>query len=224
MNRLRHATIGVAASCLLTLTTNASRAENYALDLSHTSILFGINHFNFSYTYGRFNQAQGAFVWDNANPAASRFQLAIPVASIDTNDAKRDGHLKNADFFNAQQFPQITFQSTSVSPARQDNPNGDKFDIAGNLTMHGVTKQVVLPMKKLGEGPGPYGKYRCGFFCQTTLNRSDFGMTNMVPQIGDQVAVTISFEGIRQGGEGSGSAAKPVGSGSAPVGGSSGKR
>ena len=76
-------------------------------------------------------------------------------------------------------------------------------------------------MKKLGEGPGPYGKYRCGFFCQTTINRSDFGMTNMIPNIGDQVAVTISFEGLREGAAGSGSAPQPVGSGSATKGSSS---
>ena len=86
------------------------------------------------------------------------------------------------------------------------------FDVTGNFTMHGQTREVTLPMKKLGEGPGPFGKYRCGFFCQTTLNRSDFGMTNMIPNIGDEVAVTISFEGIREGGD--------AGSGTAPDAGS----
>lgn len=231
MNRFRPFAICVVASCLLLTTARESRADNYAIDGSHTSMIFGISHFGYSYTYGRFNEVQGNFVWDNANPAASRFVLAIATASIDTNDEKRDGHLRGADFFNAGQFPQIVFQSTSVRPAMQNNPKGDKFDVVGNLTMHGVTKQVTLPLKKLGEGMGPYGKYRSGFFCQTTIKRSDYGMANMIPKIGDQVAVTISFEGTREGAAGSGSQPKPVGSGSAskgsgsaPKAGSSGKR
>jgi len=237
MYRFRQFAVIVAASCLLLTTSHESRADNYALDGQHTSIIFGISHFNYSYTYGRFNKVQGSFAWDNANPAASKFVLAIEAASIDSNDMERDKHLRGADFFNANQFPQIIFQSTSVRPAAQNNPKGDKFEVAGTLTIHGVTKQVTLPMKKLGEGPGPFGKYRCGFFCQTTIRRSDYGMTNMLPKIGDQVAITISFEGTRDGAAGSGSATgsgsqpKPVGSGSAPKGsgsapkgGSSGKR
>lgn len=217
MRRFSHTATALLAGCLLFTANQATAADNYSLDISHTSIIFGISHFNYSYTYGRFNKAQGSFQWDDANPAASQFVLAIDAASIDTNDPKRDDHLRNADFFNANQFPQIVFQSTAVRSKGENN-----YDVVGNLTMHGVTKQVTLPVKKLGEGPGPYGKYRCGFFCQTTLNRSDFGMSGMLPNIGNQVAITISFEGLRQGGTGSGtaaagpgSAAKPAGSGSA---------
>ncbi len=206
MNRFRQFAIYVAASCLLLTMTCESRADSYALDGSHTSIVFGISHFGYSYTYGRFNRTQGSFAWDNANPAASRFVVAIEAASLDSNDQKRDDHLRGADFFNVNQFPQIIFQSTSVRPAQQNNPQGNVYDVVGNLTIHGVTKQVTLPMKKLGEGLGPYGKYRCGFYCQTTINRSEFGMTNMIPKIGDQVAITISFEGTREGAAGSGSA------------------
>ena len=187
MNRLRHAILTVAVSCLLLGTFSESHADNFAVDNAHSSVIFGISHFGYSYTYGRFSQIRGNFSWDNANPAASRFVVAIDTASIDTNDAKRDDHLRSADFFNANQFPQIIFQSTSVRPAQQ-NPNGNMYDVIGNLTMHGVTKQVTLPMKKMGEGNGPYGKFRSGFFCQTTLKRSEYGMTNMVPNIGDQVA------------------------------------
>ena len=211
MKRFRQTAATLAACYFMLGATRVTAADSYSLDMSHTSIIFGISHFNYSYTYGRFNKAQGSFNWDNANPAASQFVLAIDTASIDTNDAKRDDHLRNADFFNANQFPQIVFQSTTIKPT-----GDNKFDITGNLTMHGVTKQVTLPVTKLGEGKGPYGKYRSGFFCQTTLNRSDFGMSNMLPNIGNQVAITISFEGIRQGGGGSGSAA--AGSGSAPLG------
>ena len=147
-----------------TLSATDTRAAQYDLDKSHTSILFGISHLGYSYTYGRFNEAEGKFTWDNANPAASQFQFLIKVASIDSNDPKRDDHLRNADFFNASQFPHITFQSTSVRPATSNNVAGNMYDVTGNFTMHGKTKQITLPMKKLGEGPGPYGKYRTGFF------------------------------------------------------------
>ncbi len=198
------------AACLtlgaVLLTTNAAHSAQYALDKSHTSILFGISHLGYSYTYGRFNDAEGKFTWDNANPAASSFQLLIKTASIDSNDKARDDHLRNADFFNASQFPHITFVSTKVEALPQPGPSGQTHNVTGNLTMHGVTKQIVLPLKKLGEGKGPFGKYRTGFSCQTTLKRSEFGMTNMLPNIGDEVAVTISFEGLRQGADGSGSA------------------
>jgi len=243
MKRFYQSAVSMAVCLFGLASTNQAHAESYLIDESHTSIIFGISHFNYSYTYGRFSLGKGSnFVWNNANPSSSQFQLIIPTASIDTNDQKRDGHLRGADFFNANQFPQIVFQSTAVKPSGENN-----YDVVGNLTMHGVTKQVTLPVRKLGEGTGPYGKYRCGFFCQTTINRSDFGMNKMIPDIGNQVAITISFEGIRQGGagsgsapagsaiaapSGSGSAAKPAtgsglapkGSGSAPKAGSSGTR
>jgi len=219
MHGLRKSALSVAASCLLLSANSELQADNYKIDPSHTSIIFGISHLKYSYTYGRFSINPGSnFVWNNANPSTSQFQIAIPVVSIDSNDPKRDAHLRNADFFNANQFPQIIFQSTSVTPTLQDNPAGNKYDVVGNLMMHGVTRQITLPMKKLGEGPGPAGKHRCGFFCQTFIKRSDFGMANMIPDIGDQVAITISFEGVREGAAGSGSAPKAAGSGSAPKG------
>ena len=229
MKSIRRSVCCIAAGLFVCLPVLGQAADSYDLDNSHTSIIFGISHLGYSYTYGRFNTAQGNFVWDSANPAASKFAIAITTASIDSNDKGRDDHLRGPDFFNAAQFPQIVFQSTSVRKSTTD-PSGKMYDVTGNFMMHGVTKQVTLPMKLLGEGQGPFGKYRCGFFCQTTLKRSEFGMTNMIPNIGDDVAVTISFEGTRTG-SGSGSAALPPGSGSAAkpagagaVGGSSGTR
>jgi len=198
MHRLLKSVV-YASVCFLAVCRGQLRAENYLVDKSHASLIFGVSHFGYSYTYGRFSfDERSNFVWDKSNPAASKFQLVIPVASIDSDDPKRDDHLRNADFFNAKQFPHMIFQSTSVRPAQLDNPEGNKYDVVGNLTMHGVTKEVTLPVTKMGEGLGPYGKYRSGFFCQTTLKRSDFGMAHMIPNIGDEVAITISFEGTLQ--------------------------
>jgi len=214
--------LGQVARC------DALRAESYAIDAAHTSVIFGISHLGYSYTYGRFNKVSGGYQLDRANPAASQFQLVIDAASIDTNDPKRDEHLRGPDFFNAKQFPVISFQSARIVPKQSDR--GTIYEVTGNLTIHGVTRQVTLPIQKQGEGKGPYGNYRTGFLCQTSLKRSEFGMTNMIPMAGDEVAVTISFEGVRQGGAAaSGSAggatrapAAPA-KGSGPAGGSGAK-
>ncbi len=187
--------VAVAATLCVTLHGNSVQAANYTLDPSHTSIIFGINHLGYSFTYGRFSKVSGAFVWDDANPAGGQFQIVIDASSIDSNDTSRDEHLRGPDFFNANQFPTIAFQSTSITP--MPNKPGS-FNLSGNLTIHGVTRQVTIPLKKLGEGNGPFGNYRSGFICQTSVRRSDYGMTTMLPNIGDDVAITISFEGIRQ--------------------------
>ncbi len=223
--------------CSLVAGGQVQGAEHYMVDGSHTSVVFGVSHMGYSYTYGRFNKLSGAYVLDRANPAASQFQLTIDAASIDSNDQKRDEHLKGPDFFNVKQFPVISFQSTRVTPQQTDNKT--IYQVTGNLTIHGVTRPVTLPVQKLDEGNGPAGNYRTGFLCQTNLKRSEFGMTNMIPMIGDEVAITVSFEGLRQSApagsssapkEGSGTAsapaAQPAGSGSAEKqqGGGSGAR
>lgn len=186
----------VALMLVAVLLPQSSSGETFVIENSHTSVIFGVSHFGYSYTYGRFNKVKGGFNLDRENPAASQFQIMIDATSIDSNDPKRDEHLKGPDFFNVKQFPVITFQSTGVNV--ETTEKGEIYNIAGKLTMHGVTKDVVLPVQKLGEGKGPYGKYRCGFLCQSKLKRSDYGMTNMVPNIGDEIAVTVSFEGVRQ--------------------------
>lgn len=186
--------LGLVALALAAGQTTA--AENYQLEASHTSVIFGVSHMGYSYTYGRFNKVNGSYVLDRANPGGSKFALNISVDSIDTNDAKRDVHLKSPDFFNASQFPVISFDSTKVAVEKSDK--GTFYNVTGNLTMHGVTKEITLPLKMLGEGKGMQGEYRTGFYLDTRLKRSEWGMANMVPAIGDEIAITISFEGVRQ--------------------------
>jgi polyisoprenoid-binding protein YceI len=175
-----------------------ARADDFAIDNSHTSVIFGVSHLGYSITYGRFNNVSGTFTLDAKGPEASTFQVAIDVASIDTNDAKRDEHLRGPDFFNAGEFPVISFKSTKVAPRKTET--GIVLDVTGDLTMHGVTKPITLELQKLGEGPGPGGNdFRTGFSGQAKLKRSDFGMTGMVGPVGDEVAITISIEGVRKG-------------------------
>ena len=167
-------------------------ADDFNLDNSHASLIFGVSHFGYSYTYGRFNKMGGQFSFDKANLPAAKFEFTIDASSVDTNDAKRDEHLRGPDFFDAKQFPTIKFKSKSITPTEAG------MDVVADVTMHGVTREITIPMQYLGEGPGPYGKYRCGFNSQFIAKRSDFGMKGMVPNIGDDISITFSFEGIKK--------------------------
>ena len=181
--------VAIIASGLVCPSANAA---DFVLDNSHASLVFGVSHLGYSSTYGRFNTVNGDFSYDKDQPLASQFRFTIDCNSIDTNDAKRDEHLKAADFFDVKRFPKITFVSTDVQ--QMDGV----LQVTGNMTMRGKTKQVTMPLEYVGEGEGPYGNYRLGFNSQFLLKRSEFGMNNMVPKIGDDISITFSFEGIRK--------------------------
>ena len=154
-------------------------------------MIFSISHFGFSYCYGRFNKVEGSFNLNDSNPSASSFDITIDANSVDTNDEGRDKHLRGPDFFDSKQFPQITFKSESATPTT------DGLLVQGKMTMHGVTNDVELEMRRLGTGKGPQGKDRTGFFLQKTIKRSDFGVNGYLGKIGDDVSITISFEGVK---------------------------
>jgi polyisoprenoid-binding protein YceI len=191
--------VALAALLIIALAAPTVRAADvYDLDQSHFSIVFSVSHMNMSYTYGVFRQAQARVTLDHENPSATQFQMTINAESIDTNNDGRDKHLKGPDFFDAATYPAITFQSTTVVPVSE--PKRIVYQVTGNLTMHGVTRQVTLPIELLGQGPGPDGKPHAGFLTQTELKRSDFGMTKFLENnmVGDPIGITVSFEGIQQ--------------------------
>ena len=193
----RHSKMNALAIVLLATIAGRSSlaADSYVMDPAHMSIVFSVGHSGLSYTYGFFRKASGSYIIDKTNPGNSRFQLTIDADSLDTNHAKRDEHLRSPDFFNVQQFPTIKFESTAcqVSYTRE----GIEYMVTGNLTMHGVTREVKVPLRMLAEGLGPYKDRRTGFLCQMALKRSDFGMTELLQNnlVGDAVSITISFEG-----------------------------
>lgn len=170
-------------------------ADDYEIDAAHTHVGFQVSHFGFSETYGVFKNVSGTLLLDEAKPETSKVDVTIDVASIDTGDEKRDEHLKGADFFDAKQFPAITFKSTKVEVAGKDSAN-----VTGDLTMHGVTKPVSLVVKlnKAGESPIVKGHYVAGFSALGKLNRSDFGIKTYVPMIGDEITIAISTEAVRK--------------------------
>jgi polyisoprenoid-binding protein YceI len=163
----------------------------YEIDPVHSTIVFGITHLGVSYFYGRINAPYGTFTFDPENPSAASFQITASTDKIDTGNPRRDGHLKSADFFNARQFPTITFASTAVRKSA-----GKTYQVTGNLTMHGVTKQITVSLEHVGSASGARGDL-CGFKTAFTLNRSDYGIDYMPEGLGQEVTVMVGLEGKR---------------------------
>lgn len=163
-------------------------AGTYGIEPSHTRVLFSVNHFGFNNYYGEFPGASGTLSLDPRNPAASRIDVSVPVATVTTTNATLDGELKGADWFDAAKYPTIRFVSTKVTPT-----GANTAKIAGNLTLHGVTKPVVLDATLKGSGPNPLNKaYTVGFQISGQIKRSDFGVSKYVPLVGDEVDLIIS--------------------------------
>jgi polyisoprenoid-binding protein YceI len=184
------ATVAVLALGVAALPGQA--ADNYQIDPMHTSAVFKIGHIGVSWIHGRFNDVAGEFVIDAANPSRSSFTMTIKTESIDTNNAKRDGHLKSPDFFNVKQFPLLAFKSTAVKPVK------DGYDVTGDLTMHGVTKSITVPLRGGRTAEFPKGVQRTGFTAEAMLRRSDFGMDRLVGPVGEEVYFAVSFEGVKK--------------------------
>lgn len=175
-------------------------AVTWEIDPSHSAVEFSVRHMMVSNVRGQFNKFTGSVEVDPANLAGAKVQATIDVASIDTRNEKRDEHLKAPDFFDAAKFPQITFVSKKIEAA------GDKkWKVTGALTLHGVTKDVVLDV----EGPAaeikdPMGSTRTGASATTTINRKDFGISFSKTleaggvMVGDEIAVTLEIEAIKK--------------------------
>jgi polyisoprenoid-binding protein YceI len=167
-----------------------AHADTYKIDPAESSNVFSINNLVTNF-YGRFNDISGKVVFD-ADPSKSSIEVSIPVESIDTNNEKRDQHLKSPDFFNAKQFPMIVFKSKSVEGT------GDTYKATGELTLHGVTKPLTLEIKRGKDGEGMGGEIRGGGETHFTIKRSDFGMDFMQGRLGDEVTVFLSLQGVKQ--------------------------
>jgi polyisoprenoid-binding protein YceI len=164
--------------------------QTYKLDPHHTMVLFSWSHFGFSNPVADIGIADGTLVFDQQDPSKSSVQVTMPLANLDTHVPALDNHLKEPDFFNAAQFPTITFKSTSVQPV-----DSTHFKVTGDLTAHGVTKPVVLnaTLNKIGKHPMT-GQSAIGFNATGTLKRSDFGLGAYVPNVSDDITINITTE------------------------------
>lgn len=178
----------LAATALVSMN---SMAASYTIDPTHTYPNFTVNHLGFSTLHGRFNKTSGKLTMDKAKGTGS-VEVVIDVASIDTGFKKRDDHLRSPDFFNAVEFPQITFKSTKVTF------QGKGATVVGDLTMKGVTKSVNLAVDSINCGVHPFSKKQvCGFDATTKLKRSDFGIKYALPAVGDEISLTIEVEATK---------------------------
>ncbi|MCB1036061.1 MAG: YceI family protein [Acidobacteria bacterium] len=173
-------------------------AANYKIDPNHSDTGFTIRHL-VSKVRGNFTGFSGTVQYDSASPESGSVTFEIDAASINTGNEQRDNHLRSAEFFDVEKFPKITFTSKSFKKT------GDQtFDVAGTLTMHGVSKEIVLPVSFLGEAGDPWGNTRAGFETSIVLNRKDYGINwnAALDQggyiLGDDVTIEINLESIKE--------------------------
>ncbi len=166
--------------------------EKYNVDASHASVVFKINHMGFSNVYGMFGDVTGDFEVDDKKPEMTKVDITIKADSVDTKNAKRDEHLRKPDFFDAKQFPLITFKSESVKKI-----SATKYQVKGLLTMHGVTKPLSFELTRFRTGLDPMKKQKTGGEASLKIKRSDYGMNFMVgpEKVGDEVDLWVSLEG-----------------------------
>jgi polyisoprenoid-binding protein YceI len=189
--------IGFAAASVASLAAvTAEAADTFVIDPVHTNILFIANHLGYSRMIGQFQEFSGEFSFDEQAVENSAVAVTVNTASVDTDDQARDDHLRSPDFFNAAEFPEMTFASTAIERT------GDKTGkITGDLTLLGVTKPVTLDVTFNQKAPHPLPQYSgvevAGFSATTTIKRSDFGMSTFVPAIGDEIEIILEVEGTQ---------------------------
>jgi len=189
-----------AVSCVFALVIGiaaAAPAADWKVDQSHTTVGFGISHI-FTRVQGRFDRFDGTITFDPEKPESAVVRATVEAASINTNNTKRDKHLRSGDFFDVEKHPALSFESTSGVTEMKNN----RGKLAGNLTIHGVTKPVVFDVTFRGQGKDPWGNVRAGFAASLNINRKDYGLNwNELLEtggllVGEEVEIRIDAEGI----------------------------
>lgn len=193
---LQMAAIALAFALSAIYVSSAAAADKFTIDKTHSSIQFSVSHMVISKVKGEFNDYSGTIIYDQADITKSSIDVIIKVASIDTKDEKRDDHLRNPDFFDAESFPEITFKSKRVEKS------GDGYVAVGDLTMRGVTKEVSMPFTVAGVITDPWGNTRMGASATLKVNRQDYGVSfskkldNGGLLVGDDVDIEIEIETV----------------------------
>lgn len=171
--------------------------SKWDFDFAHSSINFHVRHLMVSKVHGRFTKWNGTLELDDSDLTRSRIDIQIDAASVDTKEDKRDAHLRSPDFLDVETFPLITFKSTHIEKG------GDAYKVTGDITIHGVTKQVVLEVEGGEQVKDPWGGTRTGFSAKTRLLRKDFGLTwNLALEaggfvVGDKLEISIEVEAVK---------------------------
>jgi polyisoprenoid-binding protein YceI len=191
---MKRTTLALGLLTAMAVTTSAHAAD-YVIDTkgAHASVNFRIKHLGFSWLVGRFDSFAGTFSWDPAKPETATVKVEIDTASINSNHAERDKHLRSPEFLDVAQFPKAQFASTA---AKLDASG--KGTVTGKLTLHGVTKDVVLDVERIGGGSDPWGGERQGFTGTTTLTLADFGISKDLGPSARTVEMTLHVEGLKK--------------------------
>lgn len=180
----------------MTRTATATTLRTHQIDKAHSEVTFQVRHL-LTRVRGRFSDFAGTITFDEEQPERSSAELTIQAASVDTNQPDRDQHLRAADFFDVEHFPTLTFKSRAVARVSQN-----RFAVTGDLTVRGITREVVLPAEYLGRAGDPWGNERVAFEIELTINRKDFGLTwNAALEtggllVGDEVKIAIAVQAI----------------------------
>jgi polyisoprenoid-binding protein YceI len=167
--------------------------ETFKADAAHSSVGFKIRHLGISWVKGTFKDFEGTAIFDAEKPEMSSVQVTVQAASVDTGNKDRDAHLQKDEFFNVEKFPTLSFKSTKV--VKKD---GDVYEVTGDFTLMGVTKPVTFTFEASGPIKGMKGETRRGGETEFKIKRSDFGMAKMIGPIGDEVQISLAFEGVLQ--------------------------
>jgi polyisoprenoid-binding protein YceI len=195
--RVRPILLVLLVAALAFATPAVRAADTFNVDSAHSNIGFSIRHL-ISRVTGRFTDFGGTVDLDTADPTRSSVRFTIKTTSIDTAEPKRDTHLKSPDFFDAARYPEMTFMSTKIAKA-----GGSTYQVTGRFSLHGVTKEITIPVEVLGTAKDPWGNERAGFSTSFTLDRKDYGIVwNKVLDaggtfVGDEVSATINIEAIK---------------------------
>jgi len=192
---MKFRTLAVAA---FLVTASSLFADTFVVDKAHSEATFQVRHMMSKVT-GKFEDFGGRINIDRAKPSSSSVEFNIKTASVNTGVADRDKHLRTADFFDAEKYPEITFKSTKIAATKKK----DVYDVTGDLTMRGVTKHVTIPVEFGGFGKDPWGNERAGFSLTTTVNRKDYGINwnqaldNGGFLLSDDVTINVNLEAVK---------------------------
>lgn len=175
------------------LTTQAGASDSYKVDPVHSSAIFRAKHVGASYVWGRFNDPAGILVLDAADPTKCSFTVDIQVAKIDTHNEQRDSDLKSPTFFDAKEYPVISFKSTAVKKGE-----GTVLQVTGDLLMHGTTRSITVPVELVGTGEFPPGTKRAGVEATFSVKMSDYGIKGMPGAVSDEIKIIVALEGTRK--------------------------
>ncbi|GAA4826641.1 protein YceI [Marinicella pacifica] len=180
---------------VLGLGTLSAQAAEYDLDIKgqHAFVQFKIQHLGFSWLYGRFDNFDGSFTYDENAPEKASIEMTVQTGSVNSNHAERDKHLRSDDFLNVAKYPTAQFVSSSFTPTKDGHGT-----MTGDLTINGVTNEVELDVQFVGAGDDPWGGHRRGYEATTEINLSDYKIKRSLGPSSEKLYLTVSVEGIKK--------------------------